>query len=560
MKRLAVFIGFALVAILHPLTALGQQYEWNDVSRVVAVGDVHGAYDNLVKVLQNAELIDDKLNWIGGDAHLVQNGDLVDRGPESRKVMDFLMKLEDRAEDKGGRVHLLIGNHEAMNIVGILDLVSKEEYEAFIDRDSRKRHEQAFERYYDDLRRETREKGERAPTKNAARNDFTEKYPIGYIEHRRAFDADGRYGKWIRSHNTSVLINGVLFSHGDWSEKFAEIGIAEVNDRVRKELAGELEINDGLTFDEASPLQYRGLANVSLNAITQQHEQPRVDRILERLGASRMVVGHTLTPGWIESRYEGKHVSIDVGMLEIYRGGHRIALELEGDAMRAIHDGGKVDVPTDLNEENLAEYTALVAAVDPENLDAQLSLVDTMLGSGREAEAMPLVEKLFETSEYVPFRYRDILGAHYEARGDIAAAREQYLAYVDGIAVLVERNAENTNLANLLARYCVDKGIELDRALRAITAALDHAPDNYGFLVTKARVHLAQGSYPEALGLLESATPPAGFEYDTYLHTGSAHAGLGDTELARTWYDKAIELEPERAEARDARSRLGTQR
>ena len=47
------------------------------------------------------------------------------------------MKLEDKAEDAGGRVHVLIGNHEAMNVVGILDLVSPKEYEAFVDRDSR---------------------------------------------------------------------------------------------------------------------------------------------------------------------------------------------------------------------------------------------------------------------------------------------------------------------------------------------------------------------------------------------------------------------------------------
>jgi len=122
--------------------------EWENVERIVAIGDIHGDYDNLVSVLQNAELIDNKLRWIGGKAHLVQNGDIVDRGPESRKAMGLLMKLEDKAEDAGGRVHVLIGNHEVMNVIGILNLVSDEEYAAFRNRDSRKTRAKTFDRFY----------------------------------------------------------------------------------------------------------------------------------------------------------------------------------------------------------------------------------------------------------------------------------------------------------------------------------------------------------------------------------------------------------------------------
>ncbi|HLE69128.1 MAG TPA: metallophosphoesterase, partial [Vicinamibacteria bacterium] len=98
------------------------QWEWIGVARIVAIGDVHGAFDNMVAVLKNAGILDEKLKWKGGKAHLVQNGDVVDRGPHSRKAMDLLMELEEQAEKAGGRVHVLIGNHEAMNLVGILDL------------------------------------------------------------------------------------------------------------------------------------------------------------------------------------------------------------------------------------------------------------------------------------------------------------------------------------------------------------------------------------------------------------------------------------------------------
>ena len=53
-------------------------------------------------------------------------------------------------------------------------------------------------------------------------------------------------------------------------------------------------------------------------------------------------MGHTVTEGVIEPRFGGKHVSADVGMLELYGGGHQVALEIEGDQLRAIHPLGKV--------------------------------------------------------------------------------------------------------------------------------------------------------------------------------------------------------------------------
>src|SRR4051812_48702821 len=62
------------------------------VERVVAVGDVHGAYDRFVELLTVAGLIDDHLHWAGGRAHLVQTGDVVDRGPDSLKAIDLLRR------------------------------------------------------------------------------------------------------------------------------------------------------------------------------------------------------------------------------------------------------------------------------------------------------------------------------------------------------------------------------------------------------------------------------------------------------------------------------------
>jgi len=554
------FLGVLLLLVVPSGTASQERKEppceWNGVPRVVAVGDIHGAFDNVVAVLQTAGILDEKRKWMGGKAHLVQNGDIVDRGPQSRKAMDLLMELEEQAEKAGGRVHVLIGNHEAMNVVGILDLVSKQEYESYTDRDSRSLRDTAFERYYEQMRREAKERDEEAPGKNQLRSEFETRYPLGYVEHRQAFSASGRYGKWIRSHNVAVKIDGVVYSHGDWSEKMAQVGIAEVNRRIRAELSDEVPLEGGLAFDSESPLQYRGLANIALTLASQQAEEARVSGILASLGATRMVVGHTLTSGVIESRFGGKHVSIDTGMLELYRGGHRIALEVAGNALTAIHDKGSVPIPETMDETTLGAYILAVSKVDPENVDVQLKVVDSLHQDGRTAEAAVILEKLFEKPGLVPFRYRDLLGSHYESSGDLDRARAQYLEYIDGLGALVEQSPDNLNLSNLLARFCIDKNLELDRAETVIERTVTRSPTSPSFLLTRARLHLARSQFRESLVILESLPVDGGMGYDIHLFKGLAYLGLDDRERARTAFEKALEVEPGRTEARDELKKL----
>ena len=103
------------------------EWHYENVERIVAIGDVHGAYDALLETLQVAEVIDSELAWSGGKTHLVFTGDLLDRGAQSRRVMDLVMRLEKEARRRGGRVHLLLGNHEVMNLNGDLRYVAEEE-------------------------------------------------------------------------------------------------------------------------------------------------------------------------------------------------------------------------------------------------------------------------------------------------------------------------------------------------------------------------------------------------------------------------------------------------
>ena len=93
---------FPALFLAGGLSLYAAQDVWTGVERVIAVGDVHGDYEQLVAVLQSAGVIDQEEKWVGGKTHLVQTGDMLDRGPDSRKVMDLLMRLERRSKQSGG--------------------------------------------------------------------------------------------------------------------------------------------------------------------------------------------------------------------------------------------------------------------------------------------------------------------------------------------------------------------------------------------------------------------------------------------------------------------------
>src|SRR4030095_3195276 len=107
--------GFALALLTVGLVdlrprAMATPCEFENVDRIVAIGDVHGAFERFMEILQTAEIVDRNGRWSGGKTHLVQLGDVLDRGPDSRKAFDLLARLEREAASAGGRVHSLIGN------------------------------------------------------------------------------------------------------------------------------------------------------------------------------------------------------------------------------------------------------------------------------------------------------------------------------------------------------------------------------------------------------------------------------------------------------------------
>ena len=312
--------------------------------RVVAVGDVHGAYEGFLSVLRFTGLANEHGHWAGGRAHLVQTGDVLDRGKDVAKVLNLLMRLEGEARKAGGRVHALLGNHEVMNVLGDLRYVNAEEYAAFKTLDSESLRERFLRSSAERAQKNAQARGE-AFDPIEFRSKFLEQVPLGLIERTHELSAEGRYGKWLRQRPVMVKINGVVFVHGGLTPEVAALGCEAVNDAVRREITRDIEKTrqepmTTLAAGETGPLWYRGFWKGDEAALL-----PSVEGVLQSLGARAVVVGHTVTgTGRIQSRFGGRVVGIDIGMGEVY--GSRLgALEVGPDgSIAAVYPDGREEL------------------------------------------------------------------------------------------------------------------------------------------------------------------------------------------------------------------------
>lgn len=336
----------AAAMLLAGATA-GAQASYSGVARIVAVGDVHGDFEQFVTVLRQAGVIDQRNRWIGKTTHLVQTGDVLDRGPDSRKVLELIMALEPQAAKAGGRVHALIGNHEVMNVVGDLRYVSPGEYAAFRTSKSKQLQDRAWKVLGDSSRRND----------SVYHAQWLLEHPLGWVEQRMAFEGNGRYATWIRGHDAVVRINDWLFLHGGIGPKYVDSTIASLNAGVRRALDPTALAPEGnIAEDPDGPLWYRGLATGD------EHELlPLVDRVLAKFGVQHVAIGHTVTPGTIWPRFDGKVVGIDVGLSAAY-GGPPACLIVEDGKAFALHRGTRLALP--LGGDLLA-YLEAAAAIDP---------------------------------------------------------------------------------------------------------------------------------------------------------------------------------------------------
>lgn len=353
-----VALLFASIALTRPASP---QDVFSGVERIVAVGDVHGDYGQFVTVLRQAGVIDGRGRWTGGRTHLVQTGDVPDRGPDSRKVMELLMALAPQARKAGGEVHALIGNHEVMNVVGDLRYVHPGEYAAFRGSNSKQLQERAWLALSDSTRRQDA----------AYRERWFAEHPLGWVEHRFAFEGNGRYVAWIRGNNAVVKINDYLFLHGGIGPRYVDSSLAALNAGVRQVLRADAAPPDSnLAEDPNGPLWYRGLATGDEAELS-----AHVDSVLQRFGVSHVVIGHTVTPGTVFPRFGGRVIMIDVGLSAAY-GSTPACLVIEQGKAYALHRGQRLELPLG---GDVFPYLERAAALDPpaSRLRAYLERVKT---------------------------------------------------------------------------------------------------------------------------------------------------------------------------------------
>jgi len=372
--------AMGLLLVLAGMTLCLQAAAATASPRVVAVGDIHGDFDALVEVLQETGLIDNEQRWIGGDAILVQTGDFLDRGSKVREVMDLLMALEKQAVRDSGRIIVLLGNHEMMNLMGDLRDVTKEAYLSFVDENSEKRRQDAYQDYLELYKRRSQLIGQEPSITSKFEKQWMKMHPPGFLEYRDALQPHGKYGGWLRKRPAIVQIGDTIFLHGGIHPELASFKLRALNERIKREIeafdsytrymVAEKLILSFATLDETvaaaeaelkrttdevgdksmlesflqygswlsvhpnGPLWFRGFAYWS-----EREGQRQLSKLLESYEAKHFVVGHTpQLPGRIQTRFRRKVFLVDTGMLSsFYRGGRASALEIQDGRFTAIY-------------------------------------------------------------------------------------------------------------------------------------------------------------------------------------------------------------------------------
>lgn len=248
--------------------------------KLLAVSDIEGNFAGFKMILLGAKVVDENFNWTFGDGHLVLVGDFFDRGLQVTEVLWLIYKLEQEAEDVGGKVHFILGNHEILNLEGNTQYVRKK---------------------------------------------YLENAKIIDEAYTRWFDNNAELGRWLRTKNAIEIIGDYAFCHGGVSTTLARtgLGLTDINRIARKYLGTPYEeIRDPLAlsvFDVKTGIfWYRNAAKNMLDAA-------EIKDIMEYVGAKRMVVGHTLQAD-ITAYYNGRLVCIDLYHEENLRQGFMKAL------------------------------------------------------------------------------------------------------------------------------------------------------------------------------------------------------------------------------------------
>lgn len=284
---------------LHPIT----RPEWKSEQRkeTVIVSDPHGDLDCFVSVLRNNGVIGKRYEWTFGKNQLVIIGDVFDRGKDVLPIFWLIYKLEQEAQEAGGVVTFMLGNHEEMVLRNNLKY--------------------------------TRSKYK----------DLAKKLGMEYCDlwHDRS-----ELGRWLQSRNLIQVVGTNLFVHAGLSKEFAgmENAIAEVNEETAKSIflpkdeRRELSALSDSIYQDRGPFWFRGMVKEDEKYRPSTRED--VDGILKQYGVTRVFVGHTIFDD-VTPFFDGKVVAVNVNNQKNREAGKGRGILMKGNRLYVIYDKGK---------------------------------------------------------------------------------------------------------------------------------------------------------------------------------------------------------------------------
>ncbi len=246
--------------------------------KVLVLSDIEGEFTAGRRLLIAGGVMDSTCHWTFGTGHLAVAGDLFDRGTDVLAWLWLLYDLEQQARAAGGAVHVILGNHDIMQMSGDFRYTDARYF----------KHAWVLGRQLKDL-----------------------------------FGDQTVLGRWLRTKNVMEKIGDLLILHGGVSPELLQqqwpLDSVNVLCRAGYGLSRrQMPADRQLLFDGRSPFWFRGyfldpLASTEL-----------VDQTLAFYGCRHIIVGHTIVDN-IQSRYQGKVIAVDVNEHE----GHHDALLID---------------------------------------------------------------------------------------------------------------------------------------------------------------------------------------------------------------------------------------
>jgi len=273
--------------------------------RVVVIGDIHADLGAGRDAFRLAGGIDDDDHWIGGDLVIVQLGDFIGRSYEDREVLDFLLEVRAKAEAGGGKVHLVIGNHEVFGARLELGWVAPRAYAAF---------DGIPELELDDPRLADLAQSQRS--------------------RGAALMAGGPYAKKLAELPAVLRLGDTVFAHGGITPYWAEYGVDRINREVSQWFTGLTDEPASSRGVDAGNSDDGVMWSRHFSADVTDEDCAMLADSLSILGAKRMIVAHTVHES-ITPRCNERVWAIDVGMSRYY-GGEVQVLEIIDDELVSV--------------------------------------------------------------------------------------------------------------------------------------------------------------------------------------------------------------------------------